>query len=139
MRVLSSFARDDGGAAAVELAIIVPIIAGLAMLSLQVWKVGVEQQQAAAALDVAADYYMAGGLSDTAAAQAARDAWDDAPPNATVTFARSARCGSESVAMTALCAAERAPAIYVTVTASGSTSGDAADTRVRATRMIRVR
>ena len=137
MRVLSSFARDDGGAAAVELAIIVPVIAGLAMLSLEVWKIGVEQRQAAAALDVAAGYYMAGGLSDTAAAQAARDAWDDAPPNAAVTYVRSARCGAQSVALTALCVGERAPAVYVTLTASGGAV--AADARVRATRMIRVR
>ncbi len=138
MRFLSSLSKDARGAAAIELAIIAPVLAGMGLLALEVWKIGVEQQQAAAALDVAADYYMGGGLSDEAAAEAALESWTDAPADAAVTHARSARCGSDPVALNALCDASRPPAIYVTLTASGS-NGQDDQIRVRATRMIRVR
>ena len=138
MRFLSSLLRNRRGAAAIELAIIAPVVAGMGLLALQVWKIGGEQQQAAAALDVAADYYMGGGLSDEAAAQAALDAWTDAPPDAAVNHARSARCVDDEVALDELCPGGRSPAIYVTLTASGS-NGQDGEVRVRATRMIRVR
>ncbi|WP_296818700.1 hypothetical protein [Brevundimonas sp.] len=138
MRIIRHFRHDTRGAAAIELAIIAPVLAGMGLLALQVWKIGVEQQQAAAALDVAADYYLQGGLSDETAAQAARDAWADAPADAVVGHSRSARCGADPVEMTSLCSGGRAPAVYVTLTASGS-NGEGGETRVRATRMIRVR
>lgn len=130
--------QDRSGGAAVEMAIVAPVLVGMALLGFEVWKIGVGQQQAAAALDVAADYYMTGGLSDEAAVQAARNAWRDAPPNAEVTAVRSARCGQAEVEMTALCAGGRAPAIYATLTASGSRTPDG-EVQVRATRLIRVR
>ena len=138
MRFLSSLSKDARGAAAIELAIIAPVLAGMGLLALEVWKIGVEQQQAAAALDVAADYYMGGGLSDEAAAQAALDAWTDKPADADVDYARSARCVDDEVALDELCDGGRAPAVYVTLTASGS-NGQDGEVRVRATRMVRVR
>lgn len=139
MAVLARLLSDRRGAAAVELAIIAPVLAGLVLVSLEIWQAGAAQQKAAAALDVAADYYMNGGLDDAAAVQAALDGWLDRPEDGSVTSQRSGRCGAEPAALDAVCANGRSAAIYVSMEATGSRAGAFYPARIGATRSVRVR
>lgn len=139
MAALRHIFRDQRGAAAVELAIIAPVLAGLALVSLEIWQTGAAQQKAAAALDVATDYYMNGGLDDATAVQAALDGWLDRPEGATVTSARLARCGDAPADPTQVCGDGRMAAIYVALEADSTREGAIYSARVRATRTVRVR
>lgn len=139
MRSLYHLVKDTRGAAAVEMAIVAPVIAGLALVSAEVWMMAMDKQRAATALDAAVDYYLGGGVSDAEAAQVAMDAWEDPPSGADVDYLRSGRCGATEVQLEALCPDGDASAAYVTLTASGQEQGLFDDRPVNATRMVRVR
>lgn len=139
MRRLSCFLRNRHGGAAVEMAIVAPVVAGLALVSAEVWMMAMDKQRAATALEAAVDYYMGGGISDPEAAEVAMDAWDDPPSGANVSYARSGRCGVDEADLALLCADGDAPAAYVTLTASGESQGLFDQRPVEASRMVRVR
>lgn len=136
---LTRFAQDRRGAAAVEMAIVAPVIAGLALVSAEVWMMAMDKQRAATALDAAVDYYMGGGVSDAEAATVAMDAWEDPPDAAEVTYARSGRCAAEAVTLDIVCPDGDVAATYVTLTASGEAQGLFDERAVEASRMVRVR
>lgn len=121
------------------MAIVTPVIAGLALVSAEVWMSSMDKQRAENALHAAADYYMGGGGSDDEAAQVAMTAWSEAPSDATVGLAREGRCGTQAGDLARLCADGMAPAVYVTLAASGTSQGLFEAHAVRAERTIRVR
>lgn len=139
MRDPNGLKRDERGGAAVEMALVTPVIAGLALVSAEVWMMALDKQRAATALDAAVDYYMGGGVSDPEAAAVAMDAWEDPPAAAAVTYFRSGRCGAETAQLNDLCPSGDQPAAYVTLTASGQARGLFDDRPVEATRTVRVR
>ena len=139
MKRLTRIAKDNRGAAAVEMAIVTPVIAGLALVSAEVWMMAMDKQRAATALDAAVDYYMGGGVSDAEASAVAMDAWKDPPSAAAVAYARSGRCSAEIVELEVVCADGDVAATYVTLTASGESQGLFDERAVEATRMVRVR
>lgn len=139
MSHLTRFALDRRGGAAVEMAIVAPVIAGLALVSAEVWMMAMDKQRAATALDAAVDYYMGGGVSDSEAATVAMDAWEDPPDAAEVTYARSGRCAADAVTLNIVCPNGDVAATYVTLTASGESQGLFDERAVEASRMVRVR
>lgn len=139
MRRLSGIWRHHGGGAAIEMAIVTPVIAGLALVSAEVWMMAMDKQRAATALDAASDYYMGGGLSDDEAAGVAMAAWREAPQGARVSHSRSGRCGATMADVAAQCSNGSAAAIYVTLIASGVSQGLFDDRDVEAERTVRVR
>lgn len=139
MAHLTRFAENRRGGAAVEMAIVAPVIAGLALVSAEVWMMAMDKQRAATALDAAVDYYMGGGLSDAEASAVALDAWEDPPGAAEVAYARSGRCAADVVTLNIVCPNGDVAATYVTLTASGEAQGLFDERSVEATRMVRVR
>ncbi len=119
-RFLSRLRRDERGVAAVELALILPVIALIAGVSLEMWLRASHQRDAAEALDASVDYYVAGGLNDTEAKAVAMSAWHSPPEDAAVTIARECRCGVTPVACTATCSTPVAPGTYVKLTAAAT-------------------
>jgi Flp pilus assembly protein TadG len=117
---LARLRRDERGIAAVELALILPVIALVAGLSLEMWLQASHQRDAAEALDASVDYYVTGGLNDTEAKAVAMSAWHSRPDDGTVTVARECRCGVTAVACTATCATPVAPGTYVKLTATAT-------------------
>jgi len=108
----------------------------VAVVSFNVWQRGSENQDARAALDVAAEYYMNGGLVDDTARTRAWDAWRDRPGNATLTSARSYRCGDVAAIITTICTGGRTVATYVTLNATG---GGQDNHSISVQRVVRVR
>ena len=117
---LSRLRRDQRGVAAVELALILPAIALVAGLSLEMWLRAAHQRDAAEALDASVDYYVAGGLNDTEAKAVAMSAWKSKPDDGDVTIARECRCGVTPIACTATCSTPVAPGAYVKLTAAAT-------------------
>jgi Flp pilus assembly protein TadG len=127
---------DQSGAAAIELALIAPVIAGMALVSFEIWRDGSSRQDARAALDAGVEYYMAGGLEDPAARSVAYDAWRNRPQGATVSSARNYQCGETAAQEGAVCSGGRTAATYVSLTATGS--GDDGEV-INETKVVRVR
>ena len=139
MRKLITFWRDKRGAAIVEMAIVAPIIGGMAAVSFAAWDVASRQQDMRSALEVGAEYYMNGGRSDDVAKTASTEAWRNPPDDALVTSQRVCRCGVTVTVCTNMCANDAPPSVYVHMTASG-TSPEAMFTPYQSTeRVVRVR
>jgi Flp pilus assembly protein TadG len=139
---LSTFARNQGGAAAIELAMVTPIIAGLAVVSFGVWERGSMRQDARAALDVSVQYFMNGGTDDATARTLGQQGWRNRPSDGAIASARSYKCGTTPAADAAvICAGGRTPATYVTLTATGTDAQTLGNnpTQVSLQRTVRVR
>ncbi|MDO1558376.1 pilus assembly protein [Brevundimonas sp. 2R-24] len=132
--------HDRRGGAAVEMAVVAPILAAVALGAAETWQAGVRRQNMAAALEVGAEYYLSGGVSDDAAVQAAREAWRDPPPDASVAASRAQKCGAADLAITSTaCGDGSQPALYVTLTARGSSPSAVFPAPQTFERTIRVR
>lgn len=139
MNLMQTFWRNQRGGAAIEMAIVMPVLAALALISAEFWMMAMDKQRAATALDAASDYYMGGGLSDDEAAGVAVEAWRDPPEGARVSHSRSGRCGTQAADVSAICTDGAAAAIYVTLSASGMARGLFEERTVEAERTVRVR
>ena len=139
MAIRGKFFGNRHGGAAVEMAIVTPVLVGLALVSAEVWMMAVDKQAASNALDAAMDYYLAGGVSDSEAAGVAMSAWEDPPVDAGVTSSRAGRCGAQMADVNAVCAGGEAAAIYVTLVAAATKDGIFDQRPIEASRTVRVR
>ena len=139
IRRLRRFHREDRGAAAVELALIAPVIAFVALLSFDVWYKASLQRDEAAALDTGIDYYIGGGSDDASAQAVAMSAWNNAPADASVVVTRECRCGTATLACSSTCSSSGAPATYVRLTASGTLGYIAGSQTHTVERVLRVK
>jgi len=122
MRLLRGLG-DDRGMAAVEFALILPILVGLVLFGVDGWMRINQVSQMRSALSAGARYYEGGGSDDTAAATLAMQAWAHPPADAALTTARSCTCGGAPSSCAAQCANNTLPNVYVTLTSSGTYSG----------------
>lgn len=122
MRALGSL-RDDRGIAAIEFALIVPVLVGMLLFGLDGWLRIDATSKMRSALQAGSRYYQSGGSDDTAAANLAMQAWAAAPRDATVNTARSCMCGTTPASCTALCANNNLPTAYISLTATGTFTG----------------
>jgi len=114
--------KDERGLAALEFALILPILIALVLFGLDGWLRINQVSQMSSALQAGSRYYQSGGSDDTAAAQVAVQAWSNAPGDAAVTTARSCTCGGAGASCSSLCAGNNLPNVYVTLTATGTFS-----------------
>lgn len=139
MSRLRSVLRDQRGAAAVEFAFIVPILASLAVVSYGVWEASARNQNLRSALRLGTQYYMNGGGSDTAARNVALAGWSRKPQGGDIAVSRMCRCGDIVTACSNLCTGSKPPAIYVTLTGSATTADAMFNKSISAEKVIRVR
>ena len=136
--LLQRFARDRGGAATVELALVAPAILVLALVTLSLWLQGAGQREVDSALNAGVDYYIGGGMDDAEAQLMIADAWSSKPEDGAIGVVRECRCGVTVQACTSSCSAQGAPANYVKLSASGTLPGLYASTSYTAQRSLRV-
>lgn len=140
MRTLwSRFREDRRAAAAVEMALIAPVLAVLAITSFTVWDAATRGQDMRVALKTGAQYYMNGGLDDAAAQSVTMSAWQNAPSGASVVVTRSCYCVTTPQSCSILCAGNTPPSVYATLTAKGSWTMADANPNLTETRVVRVR
>jgi Flp pilus assembly protein TadG len=122
MRALRTL-RDDRGIAAIEFALIVPVLIGLLLFGVDGWMRIDAASKMRSGLQAGARYYQSGGSDDVAAANLAMQAWAAAPGDAQVNAVRSCECGGTSASCGSLCANNNLPNAFVSLTATGTYTG----------------
>lgn len=112
IKLIARFARHQRGAAAVELAMIAPVIAGLFITSFGIWEAATRARTMNSALDAGAAYYMNGGTVDSAAILAIEGAWEHRPEHSSVVINHSCQCQATPLSCSSLCADQSAPGDY---------------------------
>ena len=110
----SPFARDTRGAAAVEFAIVAPVLALLLVGLVQGWFDVKQRMDAQTALQAGIRYYHQGGATDATAKALAIRAWPNKPAEGDVLINRSCTCSQVVVLCTATCDSTP-PAVTVSV------------------------
>lgn len=137
-RFLKTFVGDTRGLAALEFALVFPVLGGLTLTGYGVWDAGVRHHNLQAALSVGASYYMNGGAVDATAETRSMDGWDRAPAGGTITATRVCSCGVTVVACNVVCAAAAPPSASVTLRGTGTTPGAVFSPTVTLERTLRV-
>ena len=131
--------RDKSGAAAVELALLAPILGFIAVLGWSVWQGELGVEQTKTALRAGAEYYTAGVGTDATAQSVALNAWRSPPSNASVTAARACYCAGATANCSGMCTAGQPRTVYVTLTATGNGQGVFANQVQTQSEVVRVR
>jgi len=131
--------RDQRGAAAIEFALVLPMLLALVLLGFEGWLRISEVAQMRSALQTGARYYQSGGADDTAAVALIQQAWGHAPADMSVVASRACACGGTGSACSDQCAGSTLPAAYVTLTASGSYTNLMDNVSLAESSVVRVR
>jgi len=123
MRSFRSFLTDRSGVAALEFALITPLLVAMLVFGADTWLRINQLNDERTALQTGIRYYETGGSDDTAAQQVAQAAWPHIPTNGALTVARSCTCGTLPADCTSLCAGNNTPSVFLTLTAQGTYSG----------------
>lgn len=136
---LRSFFKLNDGNAAIEFAIIAPLLGAVLLSGFAGWDAAQRRQDLGAALDYGAAYYLGGGADDGDAVTRTMSGWDNVPEDADLTISRTCKCTSVVTACTALCVADTPPATYVTISARAEYPNAPVNKIITGTRTIRVR
>ncbi|HVZ30127.1 MAG TPA: TadE/TadG family type IV pilus assembly protein [Asticcacaulis sp.] len=139
LRNRPSFLRDCHGIAAVEFAMIAPIL-GLMIVGINDGaQLLFKQNDMHSGVSAAAEYIMRGG-SDMATAQSiGLSAWASHSDGASVTASKMCYCAGAAGDCTSLCPDQSVPSAYITVAASDSYTGLFATTTLATDQKVRVR
>jgi Flp pilus assembly protein TadG len=115
--------RASRGNAAVEFALILPILSTVVITISDVTNVAVGTGEMQTAVRAAAQYLMNGGTNTTTAQTMATDAWNNEPSGGAVTVAEACYCSGASHSCTTLCSGNTSPQAFYTITATGKLGG----------------
>ena len=113
------FGTDRTGIAAVELALVMPVLCATLLGVLDGWSYVTNSLAMRAGVKTAANLVMAGG-DDNATQAAALASWEQKPADAAVTVTRSYKCGTAVVTSTTICSGPKMPTVFVQIQASGT-------------------
>ncbi|MGA0599616.1 TadE/TadG family type IV pilus assembly protein [Caulobacter sp. KR2-114] len=137
--VLRRFARDHGGAAAVEMALVSPLLAGL-LVGIANYAPELDQaHKMRDAVQSAATYVMTGGSDPTAIRTVATTAWTGYGSGDTVSVSQWCSCAGVAGSCTTLCADSSVPQGYTTISASMTYVGPLGSQPITATQTVRTR
>lgn len=115
-----SFRRSEQGVAAVEFALIAPVLAvGIIGLA-DVADLGFQRTQMHTALRSGAQYFMAGGTNPDAAEEVIKKSWKRMPPDAVVEASLSCTCAGVAASCTTLCADGSYPNVFYHIEATAN-------------------
>lgn len=138
-RPLSRLAGDRRGGAAVEFALIAPVLAALLAVLISVWGDVTSVVRMRAAVHAGAGYLRAGGADPEMVRTVVVRAWEDMPSGAEVTVAESCACGDAAGGCAVLCPAGDPPLVYVEIRAATGTSEQLIGRTYSAAEVVRVR
>ncbi|ESX99857.1 MULTISPECIES: TadE/TadG family type IV pilus assembly protein [unclassified Mesorhizobium] len=111
---------DKSGIAAVEFAMLVPILCLVCLGIADGWSYVTSYLQMRAGVKTAANLVMAGASNDTGTQAVALSSWNDKPEDAAVVLVRSYLCGATVVDATTICGGTKLPTVFVQITATGT-------------------
>jgi len=112
--------RDETGIAAVELALVLPVLCAALLGTMDGWSYVTSSLSMRAGVKTAANLVMAGSTDDTAIQAAALASWENKPSDAQVAISRIYQCGTTVVTSSTLCSGPKAPSVYVQIQATGT-------------------
>ncbi|CDX56865.1 conserved hypothetical protein [Mesorhizobium plurifarium] len=116
------FGRDRAGIAAVELALVMPVLCAALLGIVDGWSYVTSSLAMRAGVKTAANLVMAGGTDDSATQAAALASWEQKPADAAVSITRIYQCGTTVVTSTTICSGPKVPSVFVQIQASGTWS-----------------
>lgn len=138
-RFWRNFRSQDGGASAVEFALVLPLMVGLLLFGLNTWMQLSHTSDAETALHTGARYYQDGGSDDDAAKTLALASWPNRPSDAAMSVARSCACGVETVSCSTTCDGLKTPKTFITLTAQSTFRGFNGSSQIQRQETLRVR
>jgi Flp pilus assembly protein TadG len=114
------FGRDRAGIAAVELALVMPVLCAVLLGIIDGWSYVSSSLAMRAGVKTAANLVLAGGTDDSATQAAAMASWDNKPADAAVAVTRTYRCGTTVVTSTTICSGSKLPSVFVQIQASAT-------------------
>ncbi|HTK35368.1 MAG TPA: hypothetical protein VL358_08805 [Caulobacteraceae bacterium] len=139
MKRLSGLLRDSMGVAAVEMALVAPVLAALALVAFSVWQTASRIEDMRLALKAGSTYYMNGGTDDPTAQSLMLQSWPTPPANAAVSVQRICQCAGVAAACGTLCSGSTPPAVYVTLSATATASNGVNSIPLSEQKVVRVR
>ena len=121
---LKRFRSAQGGAAAVEFALIGPLFAFAVVALADVANIMVGVGQMETGMRGATQYAMNGGIDMSIAQTQGLQAWDKRPSGATLSASRACSCAGAAADCTMPCIDGSIPETYVTVSATGTWTGN---------------
>jgi Flp pilus assembly protein TadG len=111
---------DRSGVAAVEFAMVLPILCLVCFGIADGWSYVTSYLQMRAGVKTAANLVMAGASNDTGTQAVALSSWNNKPDDAAVVLVRSYLCGTTVVDATTICGGTKASTILVQISATGT-------------------
>ncbi len=137
--ILKRFLKNDRGAAAVEFAIIAPVLVAIGLAGFTAWDAAGRKQDLTSALNVGAEYYMLGGADDDEAEDLVLAGWDKRPSFTEVEIIRECKCGLQVATCSSICSSSAPPSAFVTIEAQATYPDALAIKLTNGSRTVRVR
>lgn len=122
-RIIKRFIGEARGIAAMEFALIAPILALIAILMTDVGMAAVGAMNMQSAVRASVQYAMNGGADMTVAKNVGVSAWSSQPSGATFDATKACRCASTTITCTQTCANGSQPSAFFTAAATATLGG----------------
>ena len=114
------FGKDRAGIAAVELALVMPVLCAALLGIADGWSYVTSSLAMRAGVKTASKLVMAGATDDNAIQAAGLARWEQKPADAAVTVSRTYQCGTTVVTSTTICSGPKVPTVFVQIQATGT-------------------
>ena len=131
--------RDRRGAAAVEMALIAPVLAALLLGVHDLGRIAFDRTDLHSAVRSGAQYFMAGGKDIGEATAIIQNSWTNRPADARVDVVKCCKCAGEDAPCGQLCPDESVPDIFHEITAEAGLSGVLGEYEVSVVELVRTR
>ncbi|MER9348318.1 TadE/TadG family type IV pilus assembly protein [Mesorhizobium sp. M0239] len=111
---------DQAGVAAVEFAMVLPILCLVLLGILDGWSYVTSSLSMRAGVKTASNLVMSGSTNDAATKAVAIASWENRPEDGQVTLSRIYMCGTAVVDAATLCSGPKVPSVYVQIQASAT-------------------
>lgn len=138
-KLLIRLGLDERGASAVEMALILPILAAVVVLSSEGFLLMRTVTSMRSAVDSGAKLVMAGEANAGDVRTAVFTAWTNKPASPTVTVTRTCECAGVVQAACGICPDNTASQIFYTIQAQGRFTGTNFAQDIQRTQVVRVR
>ena len=117
-RPVHGLAHDERGGAAVEFALVAPVLGAILAVLTLVWGDITAVARMRSAVHAGADYLRAGGADTALVRTVVERSWEEMPETYDITVAESCTCGDAGGGCAVLCPSGEPPSVYVEIRAA---------------------
>ena len=131
--------HDRRGGAAVEFAIIAPVLGAILAVLVSVWGDATTVLRMRAAVHAGADYLRTAGADPELTRDVVAHTWESKPAGAVITVENACLCGEVATGCAVLCPSGDPPSVYVTIRAATGSSDQQLGRTYTSSEVVRVR